>query len=99
VDYVKYLQPHLKSFVLHNYSACWQDVQFKQQLDQLPANAILTCVDFNENYTMKVQNEIQNMHWHNTQANILVVITYKYNPSYDPTLQKSKLFKEIHYFI
>jgi len=48
---------------------------------------------------MKVQNEIQNMHWHNTQVSILVVITYKYDPSYDHILQKSKLFKEIHYLI
>ncbi len=62
VDYVKYMQPHLKSFVLHKNLVCWQDVQFKLKLDQLLANAILTCVDFNENYIMKVQNEIQNMH-------------------------------------
>jgi hypothetical protein len=66
MDYLRYLQPHLNAFVLPNYLACWQDVQFKQQLDQLPTDSILTCVDFNENYTMKVQNKIQNMHWHNT---------------------------------
>jgi hypothetical protein len=99
VDYVRYLQLHLKSFVLHNYPVCWQDVQFKQQLDQLLTYAILTCVDFNENYIMKIQNEIQNMHWLNTHVSILVVITYKYNPSYDPILEKSKLLKEVHYFI
>jgi hypothetical protein len=52
MDFIKYVQPCLKAFVLHNYLAHWQDVQFKQ-LDQLPIDAILTCVDFSENITTK----------------------------------------------
>jgi hypothetical protein len=45
-------------------------------------DTILTYVNFNESYTMKVQNKIQNMPRHNMQIGILVMITYKYNPTY-----------------
>jgi hypothetical protein len=49
---------------------------------------------------MKIQNEIQSMHWHNFQVIIMVLINYR--PSLVPldlTNLDSGLIKEIHYFV
>jgi hypothetical protein len=60
-ELLEYLYPHLKEFALHNYVSWWQDLQFKECLKNLPPETILTCVDFSKNYTMKIQNKIQNV--------------------------------------
>jgi hypothetical protein len=61
----EYLKPCLKDFVFHNFISRWQDIQFKDSLINVPKDTIISCVDFSENYTLMVHNEIQNMHWHN----------------------------------
>jgi hypothetical protein len=83
-DLIQYMQPCLKEFVLHNYIARWQDSQFKEVLSNVFDDMVISCIDFSENYTMKIHNKIWNMHWHNFQVNILVHITYQSNPYYDP---------------
>jgi hypothetical protein len=60
---------------------------------------VVSYIDFFEKYTMRIQNEIQNMHWHNFQVNILVHITYHRNPGHDGTDLDSPLLKEIHYYV
>jgi len=61
---------------------------------------VVSCIDFFENYTMKIQNDIQNMHWHNFQISILVHITYHRNPEYDILDSCSLPFlKEVHYYV
>jgi hypothetical protein len=61
-------------FILHNFLAIWQDVQFKELLETMLEGVVVSCVDFFDNYTMKIHNEIQNMHWHNFQVSIIVHI-------------------------
>jgi len=56
-------------------------------------------MDFSENYAMKVQNEIQDMHWFSFQVTVLVHITFKHNRDYDPTVNMSRIFKEVHYYV
>jgi hypothetical protein len=68
-------------------------------LEEPPIDTILNCVDFSENYNMKVQEEIQSMHWRSTQISILVLITYRINPLFDPTIHESRFLKEVHYFV
>jgi hypothetical protein len=58
----------------------------------VPPSTLISCVDFSENYTLKVQNEIQSMHWHNNQITILVHITYRLN-------LEPLLLKEFHYYV
>ncbi len=97
---LEYLYPHLKEFVLHNYVSRWQDLQFRKCLKNLHPKTILSCVDFSKNYTMKIQNKIQNMHCHNFQVTILVFISYW--PSlifHDLTNPNFGLIKEVHYFV
>jgi len=57
-ELLEYLYPHLKEFVLHNYVSRWQDLQFRKCLKNLHPKTILSCVDFSENYTMKIHNKI-----------------------------------------
>lgn len=94
---IQYLKPQLKAVVFHNFIFRWQDVQFKDFLINVLENKIIFYVDFLGNYTLMVQNEIQNMHWYNFQISILVHITHKTNPNCNPTNSKSTLLKEMHY--
>ena len=81
-ELIDYLKPKLQAFVLHNYISSWQDFQFKELFTSVPSDTLISCVDFSENYTLKIQNEIQSMHWHNEQITILVHITYRLNPNW-----------------
>jgi hypothetical protein len=58
------LYPCFLKKLLHNYVSRWHDLQFKECLENLPPKTILSYVDFSKN-TMKIQNEVQSMHWHN----------------------------------
>jgi hypothetical protein len=64
-------------------------------LEEPPIDTILNCVDFSETYNMKVQEEIQSMHWRSTQISILVLITYRVNP----IIHESRFLKDVNYFV
>jgi hypothetical protein len=93
------MTPSLNEFILHNYASRWQDLQCHECLENLTHDIVLLCVDFSKNYALKIQNEIQGMHWHNFQMSILVHISYLRNPTPDPIDAESKIIKEVHYFI
>jgi hypothetical protein len=95
-EFIEYVKPKLTAFVLHNYVASWQDLQFKELFIFVPPNTLISCVDFSENYTLKIPNKIQSMHCHNEQVTILVHITYRENPDWglenkEPLLRKSTI--------
>lgn len=48
---------------------------------------------------MKIQNEIQNMHWCNFQVSIIVHICYRKNTSYNYVRDEPEVIKEIHYYV
>ncbi len=98
-DLIQYLKPCLKELVLHNYVTCWQDVQCKEVLNIVSDDMVISCIDFSINYTTKVHNEIQNMHWHNFQVTILVHITYHHNPNYDHIDPNSQVLQVVHYYV
>jgi hypothetical protein len=98
-EFFQYLKPKLKAFVRHNYFTQWQNQQFQEDLEELPLDSILSCIDFSENYSMKVQEEIQSMHWRSTQISILVMITYRVNPAFDSSVHESRLLKNVHYYV
>ncbi len=64
-----------------------------------PKDTIVSCIDFLENYAMKVQNEIQDMHWFSFQIIVLVHITYRHILEYDLAIDESRILKEVHYCI
>lgn len=99
IELFEYLEPRLKSFVVHNYIATWQDYQFKELFSSLSKDTVISCVDFSENYSMKVQNETQSMHWRSVQVSILVHITYRLNPDWSNENDEPLLLKEVHYYV
>jgi hypothetical protein len=86
--------------VTHNFASKWQEHQFKSILGAVPSSSIISCVDFLDNYTMHVQNEIQSMNWHNVQINIFIQSTYKLDPA-DVLLGNNtlKVIKKLHYYV
>jgi hypothetical protein len=99
VQLIDYLKPHLSKFVVHNFIAHWQEKEFKGFFKHIPKGTIVSCIDFFKNYAMKVQNEIQDMHWFFFQITILIHISYKHELDYDPIIDTSKSFKEVHYYV
>lgn len=100
-ELITYLKPKLTEFIVHNFIAQWQDSKFKEILVEFPKDAMISCIDFSENYTMMIQNEIQSMHWRKLQITILVHLTYRWNPNFDEnTLEQGpKIIKELHYYV
>ena len=61
-DLITALKTCLEKFLIHNFEAKWQDHQFKTCMDNLSRDAIVSVVDFAENYSFKWQNEVQSQH-------------------------------------
>ena len=70
---------HLRSLIKHNFIFRWQSQQFKECLLKFSLDVVVLVIDFVENYSFKVYNEIQSMHWWSNQVTILVHITYVRN--------------------
>jgi hypothetical protein len=68
-------------------------------MGDLPKNVILSHINFIENYTFQIENEIQSMHWHSFQVTIVVHITYKINPTYIEDNGQNKVIKESHFYV
>ena len=79
----------LEEFIPHNFRSYWQNAQFKECINNLPPDVIVSVIDFAENYTFKVQNEVQSMHWYNDQCTIFVHICYGRK---DRELHKKSIF-------
>jgi hypothetical protein len=60
-EMIDYLKPKLLHFVKHNFVACWEDKQFKACLKAFPNQSVVSIVDFADNYSFEIQNEIQSM--------------------------------------
>jgi hypothetical protein len=56
--FLEYLRPKIQLFVKHNFVAMWQNAQCKISMDVLPRDTILSHINFVENYTFEIQNEI-----------------------------------------
>lgn len=76
VAFINLFSAHLKNFIKHNFVFHWQAQQYKECLLNFPSNVVVSVIDFAENYSFKIKNEIQSMHWWSTQVTILVYITY-----------------------
>ena len=50
-------------------------MECRLSMKEMPRDVLLSHIDFAENYSFEIQNEVQSMHWHSTQISILVHIT------------------------
>jgi hypothetical protein len=75
-EFVDYMKPKLQHFVRHNFVAMWENKHFKKCIKHFLANIVVSMVEFANNYSFEVQNEVQNMHWHTYQVSIIVHICF-----------------------
>lgn len=52
----------LRKFIIHNFVACFQEEQYKKNLDTFPKTFVMPIVDFEKNYNFEEYNEVQEMH-------------------------------------
>jgi hypothetical protein len=55
---IMYFKPKLQNFVKHNFVSRWQNKQFKASIISFPKNRVVFIVDFAENYSYEVQNDM-----------------------------------------
>lgn len=48
----------LNTFINYNFRSYWQHMQFKECIGNFPNDVVVSVVNFAENYTFKIQNEI-----------------------------------------
>jgi hypothetical protein len=54
----------LQKFIKHKFVARWQDSQCRLAMSNLLEDVLLLDIDFVENNTFQIENEIQLMHWY-----------------------------------
>ena len=50
-------------YARHTHRAQWLDLQFKLLKDTFPMDTFVLVVDFGENYTLQLQNEVQEKYY------------------------------------
>lgn len=98
-EFITYLLPKLQHFVKHNFQGRWRNKHFKTCVKLFLENSIVYVVDFAENYTFQVQDEMQSMHWHSFQITLLVDITYCHNLNQDPHDEDSFILIDYRFYI
>jgi hypothetical protein len=68
-------------------------------LENIPADGIVSVIDFAENYSFEIQNEVQSMHWQNYQVSILVQIYWTRNPNLDLSDPSTNALMKYHFHI
>ena len=58
VALVSEFKKQLGEFIPHSFRSYWQNSQFKECTNNLPPNVMVSVMDFVENYTFKVSNEV-----------------------------------------
>ena len=78
IDCLKKFEEEIYKYTKHSHRARWKDLQFKQSCEVFPQGKILFVVDFAENYTFPVQNELQSEYYHYDQVTIFVHVLYRH---------------------
>ena len=60
----------------HSYIPRAQTSYFQKQKDNLDTHSAIVLVDFAENYSFVVQDEVQAFHWNNVQATLHPIVIY-----------------------
>ena len=90
-------------YIKHSHSARGKDLQFKKSRDVFGKGAILSIVNFAENYTFTLQKEIQSEYCHSDKVSILVHIMYRHAEldvdGFDSNENNREVIKEYHFYI
>ncbi|XP_071481542.1 uncharacterized protein [Diadema antillarum] len=70
------LKNELVAYPSHLFEARWQQKQFALISSCPPPSAIVTVMDFAENYTCIMQEEVQSAHWYQSQVTVHPFVSY-----------------------
>ena len=90
-EFLRYMEKTVTTFVIHNFKACWQDEQCQLMLKNIPEGVLVSHIDYAENYTFAIQNEVHSMYYFSTSVTILVHITM--------WKEGDEIMKQTHYYI
>ena len=76
MDFIDHLLDKLYKLIPHSYIARKQAAYFKDRKANLKAGEVLCCMDFAENYSYVIQNEIQGYHWTNKYCTVHPCVCY-----------------------
>jgi hypothetical protein len=74
-EFLSYMGKTVSTFITHNFRARWQDEQCHLMMKNVPEGVLVSHIDFAENYSFAIQNEVQSLYYFNTSITILVHIT------------------------
>ena len=66
----------IEKLTSHSYISRAQTSYLKKQKDELAENTDIVLVNFAENYSFVVQDEVQGFHWNNVQATLHPIVIY-----------------------
>lgn len=75
-NFIKVFKKSFEALIPHNFIVKSQSSWLKTLKENISSNEIIIQTDFSENYTIRLQNEIQNYHWNRPQATLQVAVVY-----------------------
>lgn len=90
-EFLSYIEKTVTTFITHNFRARWQDEQCQLMMKNVPEGVIISHIDFAENYSFAIQNEVQSMYYFSSSVTILVHITM--------WREGENIFKQTHFYI
>ena len=75
-DLIDMISNSIDKLTSHSYIAKAQSSHLKLRKENIDENTILVLVDFSENFTFIVQDEIQSYHWCKEQATLHPIVMY-----------------------
>jgi hypothetical protein len=103
IEFLKKFEEKIYKYTKHSHRAQWKNLQFKQSHELFPPGAILSVVDFVENYTFTAQKEIQSEYYHSDQVTIFFHVLYIHAqrslPNIESTNDNRHVIKEYHFYI
>jgi hypothetical protein len=89
--FLSYMEKTVTTFVTHNFKARWQDEQCQLMMKNVPEGIIASHMNYAENYSFAIQNEVQSLYYFSMSVTILVHITM--------WKEGVETVKQIHFYI
>jgi hypothetical protein len=93
------ISKELSSLAEHLFVASWQQSQFSNLLKDIPPSWVVLNMDFSENYTCTMQQEVQSAHWGHNQVSIHPTVAYYMCPKTECTQQQTSTVQEYLIFV
>ena len=77
-EFLGVLSQKLEAFAKHRHMAYWQYLSYKDALGNLQKDEIAITLDFAENYSCVVPQEIMSMHWTQVQASLFIGVLVRH---------------------